>query len=490
MAIQMRQGNEVDFDAEKMLPGEWAVSKDARIVRMCFSPGVVIRMATYEAFEADMGEIRDILSEAKTVQEAVQIIQSEINNSEIVVEQYSTMSKSYAVGGTGSREEEDTDNAKYYYDQAKRIAQGVNGIVPMGTITFEELPTGDVVNNAMYNISNAFTSDERFNDGGGVYYGAGNNVVWTASGKWDVTAASGVTGIKGENEIDYRQGNVNITRDNIGLGDDVFGTADISSIGDGTVKGAIKDIEYKTLRYTFVENGDVYSLDSGDYYLFPTCANLPEEDVHFVAQIRVSEGGIKTFMLLPSYMDRKYFYLQKEVAGTLSGWEKHETTDNFLPLTGGTLSGGLYITKNGGIFADSGEIAIAAYSNENSEQRRALSLKNPNTEIAYALLVYDAIIQKNYIIFGEHNKPSGFYTGNGDATFRSINTGGIGSLCVVHGNNYCSIIGDYGGIWWNTSGQTGVFSTSATRFKDGNLYLTTASQELNGNGGSYYYQIL
>lgn len=32
-----------------------------------------------------------------------------------------TMSKSYAVGGTSSRENEDTDNAKYYYDQIKAI---------------------------------------------------------------------------------------------------------------------------------------------------------------------------------------------------------------------------------------------------------------------------------------------------------------------------------------------------------------------------------
>lgn len=51
MAIQVRQGNEVDFDAEKMLPGEWAVSTDAKIVRMCFAQGVVARMATYEAFK-------------------------------------------------------------------------------------------------------------------------------------------------------------------------------------------------------------------------------------------------------------------------------------------------------------------------------------------------------------------------------------------------------------------------------------------------------
>ena len=48
--IQMRQGNEEDFEPDKMLPGEWAVSLDSKYVRMCFSPGLCIRMATYEGF--------------------------------------------------------------------------------------------------------------------------------------------------------------------------------------------------------------------------------------------------------------------------------------------------------------------------------------------------------------------------------------------------------------------------------------------------------
>lgn len=126
------------------------------------------------------------------------------------------LAESYAVGETGTRENENVDNAKYYYEQAKQISQGLNGIVPMGTVTFANLPTENIVKNAMYNISDAFVSDERFNDGGGVSYGSGNNVIWTADGLWDVTAASGVNGVKGANENTYRQGFVNITPENIG----------------------------------------------------------------------------------------------------------------------------------------------------------------------------------------------------------------------------------------------------------------------------------
>ena len=278
--MQNKRGNEADFDPDKMLPGEWAVSVDTKYVRMCFAAGVCIRMATYEAFEADMEEIREIVLEARTIQEAVARIQTEINDTAVVVEDYSILSKSYAVGGTGTRENENSDNAKYYYEQTKQISQGINGIVPMGTVTFANLPTEDIVNNAMYNVSDAFTSDERFNDGGGIYYGPGNNVVWTEEGKWDVTASSSVTGVKGENEKTYRQGNVTITADNIGLGHvkKTYGTTDISKIADGTVTGAISDLAETTLintSYTDIEK-------SGKYYLGINCTDKPSDNACFV----------------------------------------------------------------------------------------------------------------------------------------------------------------------------------------------------------------
>lgn len=141
--------------------------------------------------------------------------------------------ESYARGGTGTREGEDADNAKYYYEQAKRISQGGNGLVPMGTVSFAQLPTGNITANAMYNISEDFTSDDRFADGGGRLYGAGSNVYYTAEGLWDVLAASAVTGVKGSAETSYRQGNVDITKANIGLGN-----VDNTSDTDKSVKYA------------------------------------------------------------------------------------------------------------------------------------------------------------------------------------------------------------------------------------------------------------
>ena len=202
--------------------------------------------------------------------------------------------QSYTSGGTGIRENEEVDNAQYYYRQAKQISQSLNGVIPNGTLTFADLPTEGMTYGDMYNISNAFLSDERFNDGGGVYYGPGNNVVWISGDMWDVTAGSSVTGIKGAKQSMYQQGNVSLSAADVGAvengGDTaenivaftseddtspnawtdvaalksgekhknilgkistmfknvrwlykMLGTADISAIGGGTVTGAIAE---------------------------------------------------------------------------------------------------------------------------------------------------------------------------------------------------------------------------------------------------------
>ena len=146
----------------------------------------------------------------------IQVEAANAQSSALAAEESAKESKSYAVGGTGTRENEDSDNSKYYYEQTKLISQGLNGILPMGTVTFANLPTSGMEYGWMYNISDEFVSDERFNDGGGVYYGPGNNVIWVSGDKWDVTAGSSVTGVKGAKESTYRQGNVNLAPENIG----------------------------------------------------------------------------------------------------------------------------------------------------------------------------------------------------------------------------------------------------------------------------------
>ena len=63
MGIYVRRGMEADFDPEKMKPGEWAVSinsdRKKQKIWMCFAPGVVKRMGTYEDFADQIEEATD-----------------------------------------------------------------------------------------------------------------------------------------------------------------------------------------------------------------------------------------------------------------------------------------------------------------------------------------------------------------------------------------------------------------------------------------------
>lgn len=129
-----------------------------------------------------------------------------------------TKAESYAVGGTGSREGEDSDNAKYYYQQAKDVSEGLKGgLQPHGTVAFADLPAlSDVNAGWMFNISDEFTTTDDFKEGSGNVIPAGANIYKTSDGKWDVLAGTPVTGVKGAKEAAYRRGNVNLTAADVG----------------------------------------------------------------------------------------------------------------------------------------------------------------------------------------------------------------------------------------------------------------------------------
>lgn len=188
--------------------------------------------------------------------------------SESAAREYSITSQRYAVGGTNTVSGENTDNAKYYYNESLSLANSANtsaaeaaqsaasassdaskakvysetlsGIIdelngaflPMGTINYEDLAilkSDEIVKvGFVYNINNDFVTDDTFKDGSGVEYTAGTNVYYTADGYWDCLVGSAVTGIKGSAEDSYRKGSVNITAENVGA----IPSSDIAAIDE------------------------------------------------------------------------------------------------------------------------------------------------------------------------------------------------------------------------------------------------------------------
>ena len=159
MAIQMRRGLYKDFDPTKMLPGEWAVAIDSdtnnQVVWMCFAPGFVKRMGTYEDFKQMINDITGEIKEeyisefnaivavaeeyANMTKENKDIVAEYVKTSHALMEMsedYSNKSKQYSEAATNMaslatsyavgtndviRSGDSTDNAKYYKEQSEKM---------------------------------------------------------------------------------------------------------------------------------------------------------------------------------------------------------------------------------------------------------------------------------------------------------------------------------------------------------------------------------
>lgn len=155
----------------------------------------------------------------------------------------SVLAESYAIGGTGTREGEDTDNAKYYMEQAKQQTGGIPTKVSelendVGYITksvsnltnyydktdvdkkIDEIPKTD--------LTNYLTKT-----------GDGSNL--TAAFEEATTLDELTTGEK----LSSILGKIKLAVKNIKSLISLIGTTDISTIGDGTITGGLNDVNGK-----------------------------------------------------------------------------------------------------------------------------------------------------------------------------------------------------------------------------------------------------
>ncbi len=155
----------------------------------------------------------------------------------------SVLAESYAVGGTGTREGEDTDNAKYYMEQAKQQTGGI----PTKVSELEN----DVgyITKKVSDLTNYYdkTSVDKKIDAIPKTYltnyltktGDGSNL--TAAFEEATTLDELTTGEKLSSILGKIKLSVKNLKSLIGL----IGTTDISTIGDGTITGGLSDVNGK-----------------------------------------------------------------------------------------------------------------------------------------------------------------------------------------------------------------------------------------------------
>lgn len=175
--------------------------------------------------------------------------------------------------------------------------------------------------------------------------------------------------------------------------------------------------------------------------------------------------------------------------------------DKYLPLSGGTLNGNIELTDAKHFISTDGTNKLEMFEYDNvgylrhidSESKRRAFMLFPKSKaelpVSCKLETNESGSSSSYNIFGEHNKPTGSYTGNGNTANRKIATGGIGDAVLVISNNGIAFVWSSGAQLTNTSGTTS-FTDRANFTVAKGISLDTDNAVLNANGVSYKYYVL
>lgn len=231
-------------------------------------------------------------------------------------------------------------------------------------------------------------------------------------------------------------------------------------------------------------------------------------------------AGVYQRLVEYNHATPKVFFRNKNDSGIWGDWHREYSTANkptteeigALPITGGTLSGDVIVSKNGtpsvrvvntstsrrGTFQLDGQSAYLLNGDLNSTEYFGLSVDNAPDDLKDKLRFINKETTDNratiYTVHGSHNKPSGTYKGNGSIGGHSIDTGGIGSVCVINGNYHTVLLSKFGGFYVKTStttgGSVGAINFLDAYFDNGTLNIESTHEALNKSGETYTYHVL
>lgn len=183
----------------------------------------------------------------------------------------SVLAESYAVGGTGTREGEDTDNAKYYMEQAKLQTGGI----PTKVSELEN--DAGYITKSVSNLTNYYdknTVDKKID--AIPKTDLANYLTKTGDGSNLTVAFEEATNLEelttGE-KLSSIFGKLKLAVKNLKSLISLIGTTDISTIGDGTITGGLSDVNGKLpqLKVLKIPLGVKTTLNPGIFsLLFPT----------------------------------------------------------------------------------------------------------------------------------------------------------------------------------------------------------------------------
>lgn len=206
-------------------------------------------------------------------------------------EDYADLAHKWATFGNDSETPSSTNNALYWAQKSQEYAVGA--LHWKSSIPFANIPTTGMTVGDMYNITDAFTTDARFDEGAGVKCSAGTNIVWDANGKWDILISStNAADINFDNTgTDLTATNVQnaITEINTSLSDKQPKTMSQTIAGETTVEGCLS-----TLNSNLTVNTVTVTSQSGHVTMMLNNTIVQGRTVHLVASASSDETGGRT----------------------------------------------------------------------------------------------------------------------------------------------------------------------------------------------------
>lgn len=193
-----------------------------------------------------------------------------------------------------------------------------------------------------------------------------------------------------------------------------------------------------------------------------------------------------------------------------TGWKPYASAVGAVNKAGDTMTGGLRIKKTEPTLKlydpniDSSAVLtltdrilhIITYNTEstyNNSREITIAPSNAEADLVNAIQLSDVVngSKQNYNILHTGNKPAGSYTGNGSATARTIDIGGIGNAVLIQNNekHVIAIVG-LGGAFGRVGEEVVHIDSSHVAYQNGKLTIISSNALLNENGVTYQYQVL
>lgn len=244
MAIQARRGLDAEFDPYKMLPGEFAVSLDGKWIYMCFSPGVVKKMATNEDFAEMLTAAQEATARAEAaaaVAEGLVVNKAGINDlTATTTEAYSGVKTESLVTGA--------------ITESKSYADGLfGGITSFKIAIVAVLPTENISSSTIYFIPKESEVENNYDEW--MYI----NSAWEHIG----SISMDLSGYVLQADFDSRMNNVYIDAKKFG------------ALGDGTTSDSVAI--QNAINYASANNKNVLIPKSGQPYIITTTIKIPSD---------------------------------------------------------------------------------------------------------------------------------------------------------------------------------------------------------------------